>query len=90
MNDNTRNTFASFGLEILKRSALLVLYAMRDEKLFVRLDHRDPELVYRQKRSGSYYIVSGTNTETKKELIDEIANGLGYEMQVIANPGMCS
>ena len=26
MNDNTRNEFASFGLEILKRSALLVLY----------------------------------------------------------------
>ena len=26
MNDNTRNEFASFGLEILKRSVLLVLY----------------------------------------------------------------
>ena len=26
MNENTRNTFASYGLEILKRSALLVLY----------------------------------------------------------------
>lgn len=26
MNDNTRNTFASIGLEILKRSVLLVLY----------------------------------------------------------------
>ena len=26
MNDNTRNTFASYGLEILKRSVLLVLY----------------------------------------------------------------
>ena len=26
MNDNTRNEFASFSLEILKRSALLVLY----------------------------------------------------------------
>ena len=38
MNDNTRNTFASHGLEILKRSALLVLYAVQDEKLFVRQD----------------------------------------------------
>ena len=38
MNDNTRNEFASFGLEILKKSALLVLYALRDEKLFVRQD----------------------------------------------------
>ena len=26
MNDNTRNKFASYGLEILKRSVLLVLY----------------------------------------------------------------
>lgn len=26
MNDNTRNEFASYGLEILKRSVLLVLY----------------------------------------------------------------
>ena len=26
MNDNTRNEFASYGLDILKRSVLLVLY----------------------------------------------------------------
>ena len=26
MNDNTRNEFASYGLEILKQSVLLVLY----------------------------------------------------------------
>ena len=26
MNENTRNAFASYGLEILKRSVLLVLY----------------------------------------------------------------
>ena len=26
MNENTRNVFASYGLEILKRSVLLVLY----------------------------------------------------------------
>ena len=26
MNENTRNTFARYGLEILKRSVLLVLY----------------------------------------------------------------
>ena len=38
MNNNTRNTFASHGLEILKRSALFVLYTARDEKLFVRQD----------------------------------------------------
>ena len=34
MNDNTRNAFASYGLEILKRSVLLVLlvlYEARDE-----------------------------------------------------------
>ena len=30
MNDNTRNEFASYGLEILKRSMLLVLYEGTD------------------------------------------------------------
>ena len=35
MNNNTRNAFASYGLEILKRSVLLVLYeaASRNEGL---------------------------------------------------------
>ena len=31
MNDNTRNAFAAYGLEILKRAVLLVLYDARDE-----------------------------------------------------------
>ena len=30
MNENTRNAFASYGLEILKRSTLLVLYENRE------------------------------------------------------------
>lgn len=30
MNENTRNAFASYGLEILKRSVLLVLYEGTD------------------------------------------------------------
>ncbi len=30
MNENTRNAFASYGLEILKRSVLLVLYKGTD------------------------------------------------------------
>ena len=30
MNDNTRNEFASYGLDILKRSVLLVLYEATD------------------------------------------------------------
>ena len=30
MNENTRNEFASYGLEILKRSVLLVLYEGTD------------------------------------------------------------
>ena len=32
MNDKTRNDFASFGLEILKRSVLLVLYETYRER----------------------------------------------------------
>ena len=30
INDNTRNEFASYGLDILKRSVLLVLYSARN------------------------------------------------------------
>ena len=41
MNDNTRNEFASYGLEILKRSVLLVLYEQYvsgpSHKRFLRL-----------------------------------------------------
>ena len=32
MNDKTRNDFASFGLEILKRAVLLVLYETYRER----------------------------------------------------------
>lgn len=39
MTDNTRNEFASYGLEILKRAALHVLYQARAEgKAVVRQD----------------------------------------------------
>ena len=31
MNNKTRNEFASYGLEILKRSVLLVLYEERSQ-----------------------------------------------------------
>ena len=40
MNDKTRNEFASLGLEILKRSALLVLYELHvcsPDKPYLRL-----------------------------------------------------
>ena len=33
MNDSTRNTFASYGLDILMRSALLVLYEETDVRV---------------------------------------------------------
>ena len=33
MNTKTRNEFATMGLEILKRSVLLVLYDARDERI---------------------------------------------------------
>ena len=34
MNDKTRNTFASYGLELLKWSVLLVLYEERNEMTY--------------------------------------------------------
>ena len=41
MNDNTRNEFASYGLEILKRSVLLVLYDARDEGFIRQVEIRE-------------------------------------------------
>ena len=44
MNNNTRNEFASYGLEILKRSVLLVLYEASDRRsrglLRIRISER--------------------------------------------------
>ena len=39
-----------------------------------------------QRKIGDYYIVSGTNTLRKKFLIEEIADKLGVEVEVTANP----
>ena len=36
--------------------------------------------------TGTYYIVSGTNTVTKKRILDNIANQLNVDMTVFANP----
>ena len=41
MNKNTRNAFASYGLEILKRSVLLVLYDARDEGIIPQVEIRE-------------------------------------------------
>ena len=41
MNENTRNTFASYGLEILKRAFLLVLYDARDEGFIPQREIRE-------------------------------------------------
>ena len=41
MNENTRNTFASMGLEILKRSVLDVLYDARDEGIIPQREIRE-------------------------------------------------
>ena len=56
MNDNTRNEFASYGLGILKRSVLLVLYEqyvsgqshrrfLTIKKIGERLDIRPPNMI---------------------------------------------
>ena len=67
------------GIEQVKRLDIVV---GSNSPLISR--NRDP--VYRQRPLGSYYIISGINTETKDNLLDKIADRLGCEMQVIANP----
>ena len=41
MNENTRNAFASYGLEILNRSVLLVLYDAHDEGSIRHIEIRE-------------------------------------------------
>ena len=41
MNENTRNAFASDGLDILKRAVLLVLYDARDEGIIPQVEIRE-------------------------------------------------
>ena len=36
--------------------------------------------------TGTYYIVSGTNTVTKKKILNDIADRLKRDMTVFANP----
>ena len=39
-----------------------------------------------QREGGGYYIVSGTNTLRKRNLLEEIADKLGVNIEVTANP----
>ena len=36
--------------------------------------------------TGTFYVVSGTNTVTKKKILDNIADRLKLDMVVFANP----
>ena len=47
-----------------------------------------PDKVQRkvETETGTYYIVSGTNTEKKKRILDNIAVWLERDMTVFANP----
>ena len=83
MNENTRNAFASYGLEILKRSVLLVLYE----------ETRDGGLIKQGEISSSLDIPSvrfpSANTYSLIQgILDQLKNdrhayhNLGYGWQI--------
>ncbi len=62
----------------------LGIIAVQSRNLPLISDYKDP--IHRQKQGGGYYIAMRNTTPQKKEWLDEIADRLGVELRVIANP----
>ena len=82
MNDNTRNEFASYGLEILKRSVLLVLYkqyvsgpshkrSLRIGEIGKQLDIRPLERDKKHRPSGKHAYMNGLTQGILAHLLDD-------------------
>ena len=68
----------------IERVKALDIIAVQNRNLPLISDYEDPE--HRQKWGSGYYIAMRNTTQQKKKWLDEIANRLGVEMTVIANP----
>ena len=54
--------------------------------LIANCDHEDKAQRKVETETGTYYIVSGTNTMKKASILDDIAKGLNVDMTVLTNP----
>lgn len=70
------------GIEEVKKLDLLV----NGIPLIADRDYDDKAQRKVETERGTYYIVSGTNTITKKRILDDITDQLGRDMTVFANP----
>ena len=68
----------------IERVKALGIIAVQSRNLPLISDYEDP--IHRQKQGGGYYIAMRNTTPQKKEWLDEIADRLGVELRVIANP----
>ncbi len=59
-----------------------------EAKIPLVADYEDPNKAQRkvETETGTFYVVSGTNTVTKKKILDDIADRLKLDMVVFANP----
>ena len=72
----------AIGIEEVKKLDLLVIGI----PLIADCDYPDKAQRKVETETGTYYIVSGTNTVTKKSILDDIANRIKRDMTVYANP----
>ena len=72
----------ALGIEEVKKLDLSV----NGIPLIADRDYSDKAQRKVETETGTYYIVSGTNTEKKKRILDNIAVWLERDMTVFANP----
>ena len=72
----------AIGIEEVKKLDLLV----NEIPLIADCDYDGKAQRKVETETGTYWIVSGTNTEKKKKILDDLANRLKLDMTVFANP----
>ena len=83
MNENTRNAFASYGLEILKRSVLLVLYEKtQDGGLIEQVEISNSlDIPYVQNPSGNTHsLIQGILDQLKLDRHAHHEVGCGWQI----------
>ena len=72
----------AIGIEEVKKLDLLV----NEIPLIADCDYEGKAQKKVETETGTYWIVSGTDTEKKKKILDDIADRLNVDMTVFANP----
>jgi transcriptional regulator with XRE-family HTH domain len=93
MEDGTwisENTGIDTFIEVIKKIGIEKVKNLGkyEAKIPLVADYEDPNKAQRKVETdtGTFYVVSGTNTVTKKKILDNIADQLKLDMVVFANP----